>query len=161
LPAEWYRDGVKIITFRTQRFIPDAKSINYIPATIAMQRARERDAVEAVYVDRRNRVLEGTTSNIFAKIGDELVTPGKGILMGITRQEILDLGRGITPVAVRDLDIKDLLAASEVFITGSNKGLVPVVRVDDHQIGGGRPGPLTKRLMALLSDHRNRFASNG
>jgi branched-chain amino acid aminotransferase len=159
LPEQWYRQGVKIISFRTQRFIPDAKSINYIPATIAMQQARECNAVEAVYVDREDRVLEGTTSNLFAVIADELVTPGEHILKGITRQEILDLCDDLVPVVLREIAFGELLTAREVFITGSNKGLVPVVQVDEHVIGNGRPGRLTQRLMARLKDHRRQFAS--
>lgn len=150
LPAAWYNEGVKIVTVITERFKPGAKSINYIPATIAMETARKAGAVEAIYLDRDQRVLEGTTSNIFAFIGGRLVTPGGEILSGITRKVTLGVSREMFPVEIRDMHLDELQTADEVFITGTNKGLVPVNQVDDHRIGNGRPGPNTRRLMTKL-----------
>ena len=92
-PAEWYRDGAAVITTHDERYIPGAKSTNYIPAILALSRARRQNAAESIYVDRYNRILEGTTSNFFAFIGDRLVTPGASILPGITRQVVLQLAR--------------------------------------------------------------------
>lgn len=145
-PASWYSDGVKIITLVTERFKPGAKSINYIPATIALEKARRKNAIEALYLDRQDYVLEGTTSNIFAFIGQALVTPGRDILSGITRQVILDVAAEHFEVQIRDISRQELLKADEVFITGTSKGVVPVIQVDDTVIGRGAPGPLTRRL---------------
>ncbi len=150
LPESWYTQGVKIITFCSERNIPGAKSIDYVAATIALKQARDQAAIEAVYVDRNGHVLEGTTSNIFALIGGELVTPGSGILSGITRQAVLGLATKILPVDVRDLNLDELKAADEVFITGTNKMIVPVVQVDQSLINGGRPGQTTQTLMRDL-----------
>ncbi len=151
LPAWWYEKGVKVITMASVRHIPDAKSIDYLPAAMALSRAKANGAIEAIYVDDRDNVLEGATSNIFAFRGDTLVTPGKGILSGITRKVVLDLAKEFFQVQVRDLDRRELLEADEVFITGTNKGLVPVVKVDDKVIGTGRPGKRTGKLMQELA----------
>ncbi len=151
LPSWWYQKGVKVITMASVRHIPDAKSIDYLPAAMALSRAKANGAIEAIYVDDRDNVLEGATSNIFVFLGDTLVTPGKGILSGITRKVVLDLAREIYQVQVRDLSRRELLAADEVFITGTNKGLVPVVQVDDTLIGKARPGERTRKLMAELA----------
>jgi len=151
LPSWWYEKGVKVITMASARHIPDAKSIDYLPAAMALSRAKANGAVEAIYVDDQDNVLEGATSNIFAFMGDTLVTPGKGILSGITRKVVLDLARDFFRVRVRDLSRRELLEADEVFITGTNKGLVPVVQVDDTVIGDGRPGKRTARLMKALA----------
>lgn len=159
LPAEWYTDGVKVITHIAERPITGAKSINYIPATMAMQRARQAGAVEALYVTRDGRVQEGTTSNVFAFTDEGLVTPGREILQGITRRVTLDMAAPRHPVSIRDLSIDELYTAAEVFITGTNKGLVPVVRIDDRVIGDGHPGPLTRDLMAALREQTTRFAA--
>jgi branched-chain amino acid aminotransferase len=156
LPAEWYRDGVKIVTVVTERFKPGVKSINYIPATIAMEAARKAGAVEAIYLDRNHRVLEGTTSNIFAVIQGTLVTPGTEILSGVTRKVTLQVSRDLLPVVERDLHLDALHAADEVFITGTNKGLVPVRQVDDQRIGDGRPGAWTRRIMKRLGERVTR-----
>lgn len=159
LPQWWYDQGVKVVTMVSERRIPGAKSIDYLPAAMALQKARKANAVESLYVDRHGRALEGTTSNLFAVIDGTLVTPGEGILSGITRQVVLEIAREICPVAVRDLPQDELLRAREVFITGTNKGLVPVVRIDDTPIGGGRPGPITRRAMAALEAHMTAYQS--
>lgn len=159
LPAAWYREGVKIVTEITERFKPGVKSINYIPATIAMEKARKAGAVEAIYLDRNQRVLEGTTSNIFAFIGGRLVTPGAEILSGITRKVVIEMSRELYQVEIRDITLAELNTAEEVFITGTNKGLVPVNQVDAYRIGDGRPGPNTRRIMAKLGERVARHTS--
>jgi len=151
LPESWYTDGVKLITRVTDRFKPGVKSINYIPATVALEEARRKGAIEALYLDREGYVLEGTTSNIFIFKGNTLVTPGRDILSGITRKVTLDVAATHFDVQIRDISRQELLRADEVFITGTNKGLVPVVQVDDARIGSGRPGPLTAKLTDELA----------
>jgi branched-chain amino acid aminotransferase len=149
-PPEWYEKGVKIITFPSSRTIPGAKSIDYIPATMALGKAKQVGAVEALYVEEGGLVLECTTSNIFAVKGGVVITPGDEILAGITRKTVLALAKAHHPIEIRDLTLDELLAADEVFITGSGKGLVPVVQIDAGVIGDGRPGPVTRGLMADL-----------
>lgn len=153
LPETWHTQGVKVVTMVTQRNLPDAKSINYIPATIALQKARQQDAVESIYIDQSGHVKEGTTSNIFAFFGNKLVTPGEGILQGITRKVVLGLAAAEFDVEIQEIHRQALFQADEVFITGTNKGLVPVVQVDTRTIGKGHPGPHTRRLMVLLEKH--------
>ena len=150
-PAEWYREGVKIITFPSSRTIPGAKSIDYIPATMALSKAKKVGAVEALYIDENGLVLECTTSNIFAVKTGTIVTPGDDILSGITRKTVLALAEAHHPVKIGGLSLNELLAADEVFITGSGKGLVPVVQIDDAVIGDGKPGRVTRGLMADLA----------
>lgn len=153
LPAEWYDHGVKVVTMRTERRIPGAKSIDYVPAAMALQQARSKGAIEALYVDRHENALEGTTSNLFAVIGETLVTPGRGILSGITRQAVIEISQPLLPVEIRDLPLTELLSANEAFITGTNKGMVPVIQIDDTPIGDRKPGPHTRRIMRALESH--------
>jgi branched-chain amino acid aminotransferase len=98
-------------------------------------------------------VYECTTSNIFAFVGKRLITPGRRILAGITRGVVLQMAERLFSIEVRDLPFEEFIAADEIFITGTNKGIVPVVRVDDVVIGEGRPGPNTCQLMAALKTH--------
>ena len=153
LPQWWFEKGIKVVTIRGERRIPGAKSIDYLAATMAMEKAKAHGAVEAVYVDRNQLALEGTTSNLFVFLKDELVTPGEGVLSGITRQVVLDLAAPQFKVQTRDLYYDELIGASEVFITGTNKGIVPVIQVDDVLIGNGQPGEHTRMLMGLLVAH--------
>ncbi|MDJ0784569.1 MAG: aminotransferase class IV [Desulfosarcinaceae bacterium] len=150
-PADWYEEGVKIITFPSSRSIPGAKSIDYIPATMALGKAKKAGAVEALYVETDGQVRECTTSNIFAVVQGVIVTPGEEILAGITRKTVLALAKPRYPVEIRGLSLDQLLTAEEVFITGSGKGLVPVVQIDESVIGEGQPGPVSRDLMAELS----------
>jgi branched-chain amino acid aminotransferase len=151
-PESWYTEGVKIITMESRRILPGAKSINYLSATLAMQTARAQGAVEAVYLDHSGLVYECTTSNIFIFKGENLVTPGRRILPGITRGFILEFAKELFQVTVRDVSLGELINADEVFITGTNKGIVPVVQVDDTTIGSGRPGRNTQMLIQAMGE---------
>lgn len=146
-PEAWYRDGVKVILNPTERYLPQAKTINYIPAIVALKQAKAQGAVDAIYVDRNGLALEGTTTNLFAFFGERLVTPGQGILLGVTRQAVLELASDRFQVDVTNLPVAELLRADEVFITSSNKEVCPVRQIDDHIIGLGVPGPHTRFLM--------------
>lgn len=153
-PADhYYTDGAKIITVRDMRYLPRSKSLNYIPAIRALKRARAVGAVEAIYVDPDSHALEGTTTNLFAFYEDTLVTPPEdGILPGITRGVVLELMAGIHQIEERPLNLDMLYSADEVFITASNKQIMPVVQVDDVVIGAGIPGEQTRRVMALFAE---------
>ena len=91
--------------------------------------------------------------------GTTLVTPGRRILSGITRGFILEMAQNLFQVDVRDMTLEELLVADEVFITGTNKGIVPVVQIDDNPIGSGRPGRHTRKLMQSLSARAASHAS--
>lgn len=160
-PGRWYSRGVGVITVPAEPYIPEAKTLNYLSAVIAVRRAYARRAVEAISVDREGRVLEGKTANVFAFLGGRLVTPDRKILPGVTRQLILRLVRGVFPVEVRALARSELLRAEEVFITATNKGILPVVRIDGRRIGRGVPGPRTRRVAALFAGETARFAKGG
>ena len=158
-PEVWTADGIKLVTLRFSRNIPGAKSIDYIQAIVAQQKARAQGAVEVVYVGRQNQVLEGTTSNIFAFAGEALITPGDGILNGITRKTVIELAEPKLNVVIRNLVLDELLGAKEVFITSSNRGVLPVVQIDDRSIGTGKPGDQTRWLMNAFAEHTAKLAN--
>ena len=158
LPEAWRKDGVKIVTIPYSRYMPGAKSINYIHAIHAMQTARKGGAIEALYVKPDGCVTECTTSNIFACMDGKLVTSGATILSGITRQVILAMPELSGKIDIRDMPLVDLLKADEVFIAASNKEVIPVVTVDDDTIGNGKPGEMTCRVMKLFSEYTEEYA---
>lgn len=158
LPEAWYTQGVKVITLVQERPLAGAKVTAYLPAAMAMTRARAAGAMEVIYIDRHQNAQECTTSNLFAFFDNTLVTPpADGILKGITRKVILSLARDRFDVSESPIPLKKLLTADEVFITGTNKGVVPVVRIDDTPIGTDRPGLRTQTLMTALADHSKNF----
>jgi branched-chain amino acid aminotransferase len=158
LPARIYEQGAKIVTTAHGRSIPDAKSIDYLRAILALAEARRRNAIEAVYADSQGWVTEGTTSNLFAFIGNALVTPGEGILSGITRHHVLALAQDRFAVAIRAIQRRELASAEEVFITSSSRLIVPVVQMDEERIGTGAPGERTRTMMKAFGDYTARLA---
>lgn len=158
-PASWYEEGVAVITVPYERAIPEAKTIDYARAVLALAEARRKGAIEALYVDSRNRVREGTTSNVFCFLGEHLVTPGEGLLEGITRGKVLALAAKHHPVEIRDLARREIAAAEEMFLTSSNRLIVPVVRVDEDRIGRGKPGPRTRALMEAFAAYTRSLAA--
>jgi branched-chain amino acid aminotransferase len=157
LPQWWYTDGVKVVTVDMERFIPGAKSTNYLSAVFAQQQAKKQDGVEAIYIDRHNRILEGTTTNFFFFRDGKLVTPGQDLLPGITRNVILKLAQNHFEVETRDVDSSELQGMDEVFITASNKEVVPVVKVNDLQIGNGRVGKNTLKIIRLFREYTTAY----
>lgn len=158
-PAAWYAEGAKVITVPHTRTIPGAKSIDYIRAIMVLAEARQKGAIEAVYVDPEGWVREGTTCNIFAVVAGRLVTPGTGILHGVTRQKVLGVAEGSCAIDIRDIQRSELVAAEEVFITSSNRLIVPIVRVDEDVIGAGKPGDRTRAIMQAFTLYTNRLSA--
>lgn len=159
MPTEWYEHGVSIITAPVERLLPGAKSIDYIPAILALRKAAAEQAVEAVYIDNHQRVLEGTTSNLFMHGNGTFATARQGVLSGVTRKVVLELVRSRYTVDMRDISLGELLEAEEVFICSSNKEVVPVVRVDKAVIGDGKPGRHTAAVMAMFAEYTRSWAS--
>jgi branched-chain amino acid aminotransferase len=157
LPSSWYTDGVKVITVDMERFIPGAKSTNYLSAVFAQQQAKREGGVEAIYVDRHDRILEGTTTNFFFFKDGKLITSGNDILPGITRSVVLKLVQNRFDVDIRDIDKSELESMEEVFITASNKEIVPVVKVNDIQIGSGLVGKNTLEIMRLFKEYTTAY----
>ncbi len=141
-----FDDGVKLVTTRTDRTLPTAKTINYIPAVLALKKAKAAGAFEALYVNAEGIALECTRSNLFIIRDGRLITPETGILHGITRKVALERAAGICEVELRSLPLDEVKGADEVFITSSTKEVLPVVQIDDAIIGDGKPGSLTIRI---------------
>ena len=105
-----------------ERFLPSAKSTSYLSAVHAIQQAKKQKAIEAVYVDRNNRILEGATTNIFFFKKNRLVTSHRDILPGITRSIIIELAKDFYGVETRDIDSSELYDMEEVFLTRFQQG---------------------------------------
>ncbi len=146
LPTSLYTKGAKVTTVHDARYCTGAKTLNYIPAILAMKEAKKRGAVEALYVNPQGYILEGTTSNVFFVSGNTLITPALEILPGITRKVVLYLAKDMLTIEERAVHKDELRLMDEVFITASNKEIMPVTGVDTLEFGGG-PGEKTRRIM--------------
>lgn len=158
LPAEAYSHGAKIITSHVERFLPGAKSINYIPAILCQREARAQGAIESIYVDRDGYLLEGTTSNLFIFRDGELITPPcDRVLPGITRQVVLHLAKKVFPVVERSIHKDEIRLLDEALITSSVREVVPVTAIDGNILADGSPGKLSRRVMELFADYTNTY----
>lgn len=147
-PEKW-QDGVVVILVPDIRWGRcDIKSLALLPNVLASQEAKERGAEEAVFV-HEGVVTEGAHTNVCAVLDGQLVThPATNrILAGITRGLVLDLcGQIGIPCREEPILSTELRSASEVMILGTTTEIMPVVQVDDWQVGAARPGPITRQL---------------
>jgi branched-chain amino acid aminotransferase len=143
---ERFAKGYKVITTHLQRTSPEAKTTSYVAAVRALKEAARHNAADALFVNEQGHVLEGTRSNFFVFRGNTLVTPRNGVLMGVTRNVVLELAQGRFPVEERPILLDELPLVDEAFITSSSREITPVVQIDDLVIGSGKPEPRTYEL---------------
>ncbi len=136
--------------------IPHAKaSGQYLNSALAKIEASKAGYEEAILLDSRGFVCEGTGENVYAVRDGQIVTPPQtaGILDGICRKSIVQIARDLGfEVVERDLARAELYLAEEVFLSGTAAELVPVREIDDHAIGGGGPGPITRQIQRVYDD---------
>ncbi|MDX1657611.1 MAG: aminotransferase class IV [Nitriliruptorales bacterium] len=150
-----YRDGIRAVRVAAARELPHVKALSYLAPSLARAEARRRGAAEALLIDDQGRVLEGATSNVFAVLARQMVTPAlsEGILEGVTRSVVLERATELDlDVRFAPLDAELLGAADEVFVTATTREVVPVVTIDDEPVGEGTPGPVTARVHATYRD---------
>lgn len=159
-PPEKLETGIDLVTSSWRRPAPDVrdprvKSLNYLNNALAKLEARRAGADEALLLNAQGHIAEASVANVFAWRQGRLLTPPgtDGALEGITRASVLELAeRAGLPTAERTIARFDLMAADEVFLTGTGARLVPVRSLDAEPIGKGTPGPVTRQLTAAL-DH--------
>jgi len=134
-------------------FPPSAKvGAAYAGPMIAKRRAIAAGADEVVLLDMDGGVAEAPTSNVFAVVSGELVTPPLGrILDGITRDSVLAIARAEGIAAhERALTPVELAAADEAFLTASSFPIAPIASINGTPLRHAAPGALTRRLSAIL-----------
>ncbi|MBW2989239.1 aminotransferase class IV [Candidatus Woesearchaeota archaeon] len=151
LKEKSFDKGVKTITYELERNLPSVKSLSYLPSVVAKAEAAKKGAFEAILIDRKGLVKEGSFSNVFIFKGGEIFTPGEGILKGITRDIAIGIaGKNGLEVNEKDITKEDLLESDEIFITFTTGGIVPVTMADD---ACKKVGESTKRLIRLYKEH--------
>jgi len=147
---EYYENGIILEPIDSDRYDPATKSIDYRRVYSVPQGQH----LEILYCPN-GVITESAYSSFFLYLNDTLTTaPLTRVLKGTTRQAIIDLARSVgINVEERCPLLTELPQATEAFITGSVKKVLPVVRIGDQTIGNGRPGPISKRLYDLFFEH--------
>jgi branched-chain amino acid aminotransferase len=159
-PESLYREGARAVIVPLMRATrggidPRIKSSNLLTNVLALREAQRQKAYEAIMLNPKGEVAEGSMSNVFLVAQRVVRTPplSAGILEGITREMVIDVARekGYV-VEERSFRREDLLKADEVFITASARQIVPIVQVDGSRIADGKPGPVTRALIAAFRE---------
>jgi branched-chain amino acid aminotransferase len=157
-PDTIFLPGYKLVTYEHQRQLPEVKTTDYLRA-IYLQPWMKENAADDILYHQQGIVSECPRSNIFIVTENNiLVTPGKNILKGITRKQLLSIAvdLGIT-VEEKDITLRDIRNASEVFITSSTKRLIPVVQVDEKTFAPFSDDSVTARLYNAFKEKEKEF----
>lgn len=155
-PAESYERGLVCLTAATpishkESLSPRIKSLNYLAHILAKIEGIAANVDEVIMLDSSGYIAEASGMNLVAVSDHTLRTPPpySGILRGVTRDAVLELGRE-AGYAVEELPLNryDLYTADEVFLTGTAAEVVSVSRLDGRTIGSGTAGPVAKDLAA-------------
>jgi len=151
-PREIYTTGVKCITLP-----PKVVRANPVAKTTSWMHDRDSVAVpEGIFtgllLDEAGDILEGTSSNFYAVLYDEFRTAGAGVLPGIAQQIIFQIAPNILPLKREAINVKDIPHLSEAFISGSSRGIVPVIEIDGITVGECKPGEATKMLRQAYAE---------
>jgi len=157
-PKEHYDNGLAIVTVPTRRVNPAAlpstvKSLNYLNNILGKIEAKQFGALEAIMLNDQGYIAECTADNIFVIHKGEILTPAasQGALKGVTRGTIVDIAKELgLPCREADLTRYDAWCADECFLTGTGAEVVPVVKLDGREIGTGKPGPITQKILAAF-----------
>src|SRR3990167_5126324 len=153
-PKEYYDKGLVLATVPTVRNHPEAlnpqlKTLNYLNNILAKIEATNAGVDEAILLNAQGYVTECTGENIFYVRGKCIATPQPyvGILRGITRSVVMRIAKELGFSVEEDVFTRhELYTADEVFLTGTAAEIVPVVKIDNRQIGSGKPGKTTRLL---------------
>ncbi len=147
-----YSKGVKLITHEYMRYAPEAKTTNYIEAVKLQKEKKKQGAFEILYTFNGN-IFECASSNFFLFKGKTLVTAKNSVLPGITRKTVLTIAKPHFNIEEREVSFSEISEADEVFITGANKKILPIVKIGNIVIGSGKVGEQTKILQRLFDEY--------
>jgi branched-chain amino acid aminotransferase len=159
LGEEGKRDGIRAKVSSWRRISPDSliphakASGQYLNSVLAKIESKKAGYDEAILLDSRGGVCEGSGENVFVIKDDVIATPGHAasILDGINRKSVIQIAADLGfEVDVRDVARSELALADEVFLTGTAAELVPVREIDDIEIGP--PGPITRQIQQVFDD---------
>jgi len=157
--GDLYEKGLTGVTVGVRRNAPEAlppniKSMNYLNNILAKIEANVKGGDEAIMIDVHGNVSEGSGDNIFVVKNGKIITPPTlNNLRGITRAAAIELAiKDRIPVTETNMGLFDVYTADEVFVTGTAAEIAPMTKVDGRIIGDGKPGRITRKLMAEFKE---------
>ncbi len=153
LPKEFFTKGAKLLLHEHLRDEYRSKTTNYITSVKMKAECVKKGALEILYY-HQGKVLECATSNFFIVKNKVIITPKDNILVGITRNLVIQLAKDNNfKILEKPILLKDIKKADEAFLTATNKDIVPITKIDSFKVGNGKVGTVTKQLMDLFEDY--------
>jgi branched-chain amino acid aminotransferase len=144
VPAELRANGVSTATIRIARHNPSSKTTDWMELREQARLSLPAHVFEGILVNELDELLEGFSSNFYAIWQGTLYTAGRKVLEGIARSVVLQVAPDIVPLELRPITMEALPLIEEAFLTSSGRGIVPISRIDDIDIGS--PGPVTQAI---------------
>lgn len=144
-----YQSGVKLVTLNHQRILPEAKHNNYLLPIAKKKELKKENGFDFLYVSK-GQILESVTSNFFLIKEGKIITPEDGVLKGATRGFLIEAVKDKFQVEKRDVSLKEVKSASEAFITSTSKEVLPVVKIDNIELGSKEVGEITKKISRIF-----------
>jgi branched-chain amino acid aminotransferase len=166
IPSQKTFYTAKISSIRRNEYSPLSriKSLCYLDNILAKREAIKAERDEALLLNTKGKLVEASTANVFFLKEGCLYTadPLEGALPGVLRKIVLEMAREISmPVVFRTFFPKEIASLDEAFLTNSLLGIMPLVQIDDQEIGNGRKGKLTLQFQNILKVLRNRHLECG
>ncbi len=161
---EQVENGVACVTARDFRWEKcHIKSTSLLGNVLARQLSADAGATETILL-RDGMLTEASASNVFVVTGDTVAAPPQDnlILLGITYDLLVRLAaEGTVKLEIRPVSEAELRGADEVWLSSSTKEVLAVTAIDGRPVGGGKPGPVFKRMHALYQAHKARLRRRG
>lgn len=148
LKPEIYSAGASVVTMKLQRVFPEVKTVGLTHMIQAYRAMNLQEETEAIIVDKKDFVREGASTNIFIVRKGVLWTPATGMLLGTTRNRVVELAQKAgLKVLIKDFKVGELAKAEEIFLTNRPREIIPVTKLNGKKVGNGKVGEITKKMM--------------
>jgi 4-amino-4-deoxychorismate lyase len=162
-PERWLKEGARVMTTTYPIKAPIyavTKATNYLPNVLMQMEAKAAGFDNGVFIDENGHVGESSNMNVAFVTRESVLAHPKfdHILAGCTSIRLLELAQVLAQqgvlkaIELRDIPVAEARAAREMLLLGSSVKVAPIVQWDDHVIGDGKPGPVSKALLKLLDE---------
>ena len=151
------KTGISAVTLDDIRWqYCNIKAIALLPNILLRQQAVDKGAAEAILI-RDGNMTEGAASNVFIVSNGVIKTPPNDnkLLPGITRDLVVEIAHSYNmPVEETTISENEFLAADEIWLTSSTKEILPVTKINDQQVGNGKPGAIWQDMYSKYQDYK-------
>lgn len=149
---KWYKEGVKLMSYQYERWMPQAKSLNMIASYYIYKKAQEKGCYDALLYDHNTFILEGTRTNVYLIKGNKIYSPPQEkILVGVTMMSLEKvIQKSDFKVKYRDISLKEIGNYEGMFISSTSSKIVPIKQIDN--ITFKTISPKIKELISLYDN---------